>query len=365
MRRSFTLAALAALAAVLLAPPVAAEATRTLKIEVPPSAARFAIENLAGTMRVAPGSGNAIVAIATVHAESEELAAAVRFESASGTAGVETFRVRYPYSKSTSFRYPGPGAKDDRPSWLAGFLGGGTTTTYDGRKVKVSQSSGILVYADVEIQVPRGAADGSFRNVVGSLDAAGIEGKLRFDTGSGRITLDGIKGEVKADAGSGDIKAASLEGSFDCDTGSGDCVLDGFRGDTVSCDVGSGDMRLSSIVARKITTDAGSGDVHAVDIDVVEIDTDAGSGDVEVVVKGTRLERVRADAGSGDLTLRLGPDASFEAYADQGSGEIVNRYPDAEPIVKGREVIGYRRGTGQTRIDFDAGSGDLVLEPGS
>jgi len=364
MRRSFTLAALAALAAALLAPPVVAEATRTLKIEVPPSAARFAIENLAGTMRVATGSGNAVVAIATVHAESEELAAAVRFESASGSAGVETFRVRYPYGKSTSYRYPGSEGKESG-GWLEAVFGGGTTTTYDGHKVKVSQSSGVLLYADVEIQVPRGSADGSFRNVVGSLDAAGIEGKLRFDTGSGRITLDGIKGEVKADAGSGDIKAASLEGSFICDTGSGDCILDGFRGDTVSCNVGSGDMRLSSIVARRITTDAGSGDVHAVDIDVVEIDTDAGSGDVEVVAKGTRLERVRANAGSGDLTLRLGPDASFEAYADQGSGEIVNRYADAEPIVKGREVIGYRRGTGQTRIDFDAGSGDLVLEPGS
>jgi len=366
MRRSVIRAALlVALAAVPLSPPVAAEATRTLKVEIPPSAARFAIENLAGTMRVAPGSGDTVVAVATVHAESEDLAAAVRFESASGSAGVETFRVRYPYAKSTSFRYPGSGEKGDSYGWLTSFLGGGTTTTYDGRKVKVSGSSGVLVYADLEIQVPRRAVEGAFRNVVGSLDAAGVEGRLRFDTGSGKITLDGIKGEVKADAGSGDVKATNLEGSFDCDTGSGDCVLDGFRGDIVSCDVGSGDMRLSSIVARKITTDAGSGDVLAVDIDVVEIDTDAGSGDVEVSAKGTRLERVRADAGSGDLTLKLGPDASFEAYADQGSGEIVNRYADAEPIVKGREVIGYRRGTGQTRIDFDAGSGDLVLEPGS
>ena len=83
MRRSLTPAALVALAAVLLSPPVAAETTRTLKVEIPPSAARFAIENLAGTMRVAPGSGDTVVAVATVHAESEDLAAAVRFESLS------------------------------------------------------------------------------------------------------------------------------------------------------------------------------------------------------------------------------------------------------------------------------------------
>jgi DUF4097 and DUF4098 domain-containing protein YvlB len=253
-------------------------------------------------------------------------------------------------------------------SWLGSLLGLGsnTNTKYDGQRVKISSGSGVLVYADIEIRLPHGAADGSFRNFVGRIEAAQIEGgKLLFDTASGSVTLDKIEGDVQADAGSGDVKASHLHGSFKCDTGSGNCTLDGFDGEAVRCDVGSGDIRLSSVRAHQVRTDAGSGDVRAVDIDAEEIVTDSGSGDVDMTTKGTRLVRVKSEAGSGDLKLRLGSDASFEAYADQGSGEIVNRYADAQPIVKDKEVIGYRRGSAKTRIDFEAGSGDLVLEPGS
>ena len=36
---------------------------------------------------------------------------------------------------------------------------------------------------------------------------------------------------------------------------------------------------------------------------------------------------------------------------------------DAEPILKRREVVGYRRGDGRIKIEVDAGSGDVVLKP--
>jgi len=36
----------------------------------------------------------------------------------------------------------------------------------------------------------------------------------------------------------------------------------------------------------------------------------------------------------------------------------------SSPIVRKREVVGYRRGSAQTRISVDTGSGDLILEPG-
>jgi hypothetical protein len=50
--------------------------------------------------------------------------------------------------------------------------------------------------------------------------------------------------------------------------------------------------------------------------------------------------------------------------ADQGSGTIRNRYDDARPIIRDREVVGYRRGDEKIRIFFDTGSGSLILEPG-
>ena len=127
---------------------------------------------------------------------------------------------------------------------------------------------------------------------------------------------------------------------------------------------GSGDVRLHGVEARQVDADTGSGEVRIEEGLADEVEVDTGSGDVAIQADGSRLRRVKADTGSGSVRLRLGPDAGFEAHADLGSGDIVSRYPDAQPIVKQREVIGYRRGDGRTRIDVDTGSGDLVLEPG-
>ena len=40
-------------------------------------------------------------------------------------------------------------------------------------------------------------------------------------------------------------------------------------------------------------------------------------------------------------------------------------FKDAQPIVRHKEVIGYRRGDARTKIDVDTGSGDLTIEPGA
>jgi len=128
--------------------------------------------------------------------------------------------------------------------------------------------------------------------------------------------------------------------------------------------VGSGEVEVRGASAGRIELDTGSGDVRIVDTEADEIEADTGSGSLEVEADGKRLTRLKADTGSGDVRLRLGPDASFEALADMGSGDIISRYPDAQPILRKREVIGYRRGSAQAHISVDTGSGDLILEPG-
>ena len=89
------------------------------------------------------------------------------------------------------------------------------------------------------------------------------------------------------------------------------------------------------------------------------------SGDVLVAVRGDRMTNFKADTGSGDVTLRMDADASFEANCDISSGDIVSHYRDAEPILKDRELVGFRRGSAKTRITVDTGSGDFVIEPNS
>jgi hypothetical protein len=338
-----------ALVALLLAAAAAADVTRTLRVELSGDpAAGFAVENLAGTMKVTGGDVATVVAVATVHAEDAELTDTVRFEQVTGKGDVATLRVRYPVERHSAFRYPGHGSSE---------------TEYDGRRVKVSGSRGVLLWAEVTVTVPRGSVAGSFRNVVGPLEGSGLEGTLRFDTGSGEITLTDVKGDISADTGSGEVTAERLAGSFSCDTGSGACEVHGFDGDRLRCDTGSGKIRMDGVRALTVSADTGSGSIRLLDADVEEFRADTGSGSIELEATGSRLTRVRADTGSGDLRVRLPASASFAAKADQGSGDLVCRFDDAQPIVSGRTVVGYRRADGRIRIDFDTGSGDLVIEP--
>jgi DUF4097 and DUF4098 domain-containing protein YvlB len=345
-------------------PAAAAEAIRKLQVELKGDpASHFAVENLAGTMRVVPGTGKTVVAIATVHAESDDLAAAVTFEQVTGKKGEPVLRVRYPLDKYSTIRF----ATSQEGGFLTRLIGAGcfTNTEYDGHKVKVSGNTGALVYADVEVQLPRGPVDAKLKNLVGNLTGRDVAGTLLFDSASGNIDLEKISGDVKADTGSGDVKARDIEGTFSCDTGSGDCDVRGFKGEEIGCDTGSGNINLENITARVVNADTGSGDVRAVGTDLETFKADTGSGDVRLENPGARLLRVKADTGSGDVVLRLAADASFEALANQGSGEILVHYKDAQPILKNKVLLGYRRGDAKIRIDVDTGSGDLTIEPAS
>ncbi len=329
----------------------AAEVTRTVRAELsPPAVGALAVENLAGSMNVVRGDGKTVVAIATIHAESQALADAVSLEEVRGEKGTPTLRVRYPLDQEDRLRYPDAG-------------GGSSSVKYDGRRVKVSGSRGVLLYADVEVRLPAGPVTAALVNHVGSLRAQGVEGDLTFDTGSGDVTLKKVKGAIVADTGSGNVDIQDAEGSLRCDTGSGNCQIARFHGDKLVCDTGSGEVEVREAQADRLEADTGSGDVRLEGIDAEHIKVDTGSGNVTIEAPSARLTRIQADTGSGNVHLHLGAAASFEARADTGSGDVRSRYADAEPILDDHEVVGYRRGDGRIRIDVDTGSGNLVLEP--
>jgi putative adhesin len=350
------------LSLVLAAPLLASEATRTLRLEISPASGPFVVENLAGSMRVISGSGTQVVAIATIHAESESLADKMQFRQVTGDKGIPTLRVEYPLGAHETLRYRQE-SDSEHHGFLGDLFGGSTTAKYAGRSVKISGTEGTSMYADLEVQLPSKPVEGTLRNLVGRIRGEGVQGKLLFDSASGDITLSKIHGNIKADTGSGDVKASDLEGSFRCDTGSGNCDLTGFKGDEIACDVGSGDILVKSVSAKRLSADTGSGDVRVEEADVESFDADTGSGDVSLEAGGPRLASIKADTGSGDVVLHLSPDASFEALADQGSGDLRMAYKDAQPIVKGREVIGYRRGDSKIHINANTGSGDLEIAP--
>lgn len=352
-----------------------AESTRELRAELTPGSQGFKVENLVGRMEIVPGGGSRVVVTATVHGESDRVAGMLRIDEVGDEDGRPTLRVVYPLDEYTTYQDPGRNG-----GWFGG--NSSTSTKYAGRKVRVTSGGGVLLYADVRVEVPGSDWDGKFRNVAGNIKAENISGTSKFDTGSGEILLANVRGSVGADTGSGDIKATDIEGRFDADTGSGDVILTRFDGKSVSCDTGSGDVILNAVSADSIDADTGSGQIRASDVRarVVKVDTgsgginvegtgiesfdaDTGSGDVYLDSDSAMLAHVSVDTGSGDVEIRMDANASFEAIADQSSGDIKNRFDGAEPIVRGREVIGYRRGDARTHIRVDTGSGNLTLAP--
>jgi len=314
--------------------PAQAEVTRALEASLPVSpGAAFAVLNLAGTLTVVPGPGPAVRVKATVHAESEALAASVSLATVPGKDGTPTLRMEYPVDRYDEFLYPARGAGSD------------SGIDYAGRRVRVSGSRGVLLYADLVVEVPKGAGQGRLETHAGAIEAERLEGDLRFESGSGTVRLSHSKGDLVGDTGAGDVIARDLQGSFRCDTGSGDCRVEGFAGEKLACDTGSGRVRLDGI-------------------DAEEVKVDTGSGSVEIEAIGDRLRRIVADTGSGAVRLRLPPRAGFAAKANLGGGDLRCDYPDAERIVKRSEVVGCRRGDGRVEIRVDTGSGGLVIEPG-
>ncbi len=346
----------------LLASPIrAAEAVRTIRAELSGAeASSFQIENLAGTMRVSEGTGDLVTVVATVHAETESLADAVRLERVSGSSEGAALRVRYPYDKVSTFRYRAPGQDAD---WSPFGFGSGSSYDYDGHHVHVNPRRGTTLYADVDVRVPHGRLQATFRNLVGLLDAEGLQGSLHFSVESADLRLRRLDGDLVLDGSSGDIRASEIRGTWKSEFSSGDCRLEDFDGDLFQFQANSGDLSAWSIKARRIRTETTSGDVKIRSADVEEVSAEASSGDISLVVEGSRLKAVDVTTSSGDVSLRLPADEAFDARADVSSGDVDVRFSDVTEVRQGRRGLDYQHGTGGANIRVKTSSGDLTISP--
>lgn len=337
-----------ALAAILgtLAGVASAQATRTLEVTLQDPGRPFGVENLAGTMSVTAWDGDTVVATARVTAEDADLADRVSIEEVRGSDGRRILRVRYPVRTLRSYKYEGRSSSQ---------------VTYDGRRVRVSGRHGTVLFADVEVKVPRRQVDALFKQYVGPLAAQGLHGTLRLDTGSGAITAKDLEGRIVADTGSGHVEATRIRGDLVCDTGSGSCRVTGFDGTRLTCDTGSGRVEIRGVRADRVVADTGSGSVVVEDADIGEFRGDTGSGSIRLEAVGSRLSRVTADTGSGGVTVALPAGTSFRLTADIGSGRVRCDVPGAEQITSGRRVVGCRLGDEQVRITADTGSGSVTV----
>lgn len=338
------------------------EAVRTLRAQIAEASTRpFAVENLLGTMRVTTGSEDAVVVVATVHAENDRLASAVRLEEVRGDGDLPTLRVRYPTSPRV-LRYPR--AERNGRDW-SGFalFSSSAAERYDGQRYRISTRRGALLFTDLEVRVPARVAAATYRQHVGLLDAAGLAGKLSFRVVSADLRLERLSGDVDVEGTSGDTRASRISGTWRSDFSSGDCEIERFEGASAAFHTSSGDVGARGIAAGRLTIDTSSGDADIRDADVGALETHSSSGDLTFESTGRRLARVRAESSSGNVRLELPADASFQADADQSSGEMRVRFGDGERRYRRGDLVSFRRGTGGADIRVSTSSGDLTIDP--
>ena len=395
MRQLPRLSILAAAAALALAagtPWAGADTqTRTFRHGFPQGSGPVRFANLAGRVELMPGQSDQVVVNVTVHAdagsagETKRLLEEMKWVRGRDKEGREEWALSYPVDRYKGYHYPRESrGGSELPGFLSFLENGYTSTTYRGERVRIygqRRSSAPTLYADLKIALPAGS-NVVMRNAVGQVDGNGaLQGKLVVKTGSGNVRLAAYNGQLTVDTGSGDVRVGSVRGETSIDTGSGDVVVsklignglvDTGSGDVVvenvsagrlSIDTGSGDVTVKQGIASKLLAETGSGEVRVVGVDIEELEADTGSGDVYIQSSLDKARRVVADTGSGDIHIIAGANASFDVESSQGSGDLKVGYGDAELRKSGKKVVGARRGSGQTQIRVDTGSGECVISP--
>lgn len=181
------------------------------------------------------------------------------------------------------------------------------------------------------INVPREMGWVKLETAGGSVDAAGITGKVDAETGGGSMHLDDIGGGVNADTGGGSIEVGTISGDLGLHTGGGSIEVNRANGKMV-VDTGGGSVEVQSAAQgasietgggsielrqcngpAKVTTGGGSidlGDING----PAEIETGGGS-----IHLSSAKGHVSAQTAGGGIELYGVP----SAHAETGAGGII------------------------------------------
>jgi hypothetical protein len=340
----------------LAAPLAAAPATKTVEHTIP-AQGQVKVANLAGRVVLVPAANGPVKIVAVVNAEGKsaqetrDLMQAMRWvQEPDGT-----WNLAYPVDRYGAFVYPDG----------LGSFGRHTNMKFRGRRVDVygrPRHEAPVLYADLTVSVPKGARL-KVANAVGGMRGQALEGDLYLDTNSGDIKVDGVVGAITADTGSGNVELSHVAGNAVADTGSGDVVIDDIAGESLKVDTGSGNVTVSHATVRDLGADTGSGDVNLDHVKLETLIADTGSGEVTVSGDLADARSIDIDTGSGDVEVLGGPGFEFDLVTDTGSGDVSVGYADAELRRNRHDVVGARRGSGQTRVLVDTGSGDVRIAP--
>jgi hypothetical protein len=316
---------------------------------------QVSIYDLAGEVRVEPGTGSAVV-VEVVRGGKDASALQVKNLTSGGQPALAVAfsgrRLVYP---AIPGRWSSTVTIDDDGIFRHGGIGLGH------HEVRLSGSgSGSEAHADLRVFVPAGKKV-DLHSAAGQTHVQGIVGDLKIDQNVGALEVKSVKGDLALDTGSGEVSVTDLKGGLSLDSGSGEVTLSNVHGDEILVDSGSGSVHGSDVETEKLVIDSGSGAVDVRGLSARSLHLDSGSGDVDLELTSATSD-VDVDSGSGQVTLRIPPDFGARYDIDGGSGGVELGVVHQALSVREDHVHG-TIGDGKSRIRIDGGSGRVRILP--
>jgi lia operon protein LiaG len=321
-----------------------------------------AIYNLAGDVRMEPGSGDISVQVTRGGADAAKVKV-LRGER----DGTETLRFVYP---ETRIQYAGmsEGSSTQLRVREDGTFGDdhddhdGDRRKPEGRQVTISAGGGGLdAHADLRIRVPQDRRVTLYL-AVGKVSVTNVNGDLSFDLASAQVTTSGTRGPLDIDVGSGAVQVTKATGELSIDTGSGAITVSEIRGESISIETGSGEVRASNLRSNQLEINTGSGSIDVTALTAPQVSLQTGSGSVSAALSG-EVWNVSVETGSGDITLKVPPTLAADVDIETSSGEIETDF-EVAVTRHARDHMTGRIGEGGGKIDIETGSGGIKLVKG-
>jgi DUF4097 and DUF4098 domain-containing protein YvlB len=184
---------------------------------------------------------------------------------------------------------------------------------------------------DFVINVPRNIESAKVETGGGSVNTAGIGGRVEIESGGGSLRVDDIGGSLVAQTGGGTIEVGSVDGDVNLETGGGSIKIGSVKGEIKAQSGGGSVVVLSGLRGAVLETGAGSirvekcaGMVKATtgggSVDLGEI---GGPAQIETGAGSIRLAsakgRVQAETGGGSIQL----DGATSVQAETSAGGII------------------------------------------
>jgi hypothetical protein len=139
---------------------------------------------------------------------------------------------------------------------------------------------------------------------------------IRFNAGSGDLSIDQLTADVRSNVGSGDITISLLKGTLDLNSGSGDIEVDKMDGE-IEVNTGSGNIRIEGATGS-LHLNTGSGTI-ALDNVKGNLSANTGSGDIKAKAV-TITGKSKFNTGSGDAAVSLATALEHDISVNSGSG---------------------------------------------